>query len=236
MTDNNQVIIQGKALTKNSNRNVNNEDELLKINSNSNNLLNKKIDSNAKISKNQSGIEMPSQNDSKIGLLGKGNNLFQNVNQNSLIKKKVSHNEFPNTNNSINNNKTPKNVGSINNSSRNDKDSFSSKSSSMSSKKSNKLGSQKIEKVKTFAEDMKYNNFKEDEKNESKNSFKKVSTQKEINNEKEIDDEEDYNYDNNANNDKKDFRRLTKREKIVNFLHDLICYIFLLIYFLICPK
>jgi len=229
MTDNNPVLIQSKV-NKGSNRNINNEEELLKINSNnynlSGNIINKKNDSYLRESKNQSGIEMPSQNDSKIGLLGRGPNLFQNINnisnQDAQVKKKISQPELPdNNNNNINvNNKISKKMISNNNSSRNEHlDSYSNKSSSMSSKRSNKSGSQKIEKVKTFAEDLKYKNLKDEERDNINNSLKKKkSIQQDLMNDKDMDeDEEDLNFE-NINLEKKDHRRLTKREKIVKLV------------------
>lgn len=231
MTDNNPVLIQSK-MNKTSYKNVNNGEELLKINSNNYNsnsqMLPKKNDSQLRESKNQSGIELPSQNDSKIGLLGRGPNLFNNLSQNSQQKNKLSESDFPNRNNSINNNdknnfdknslKKNKNNTSFNNLSKKDEhDSFSAKSSSMSSKRSNKVGAQKMEKVKTFAEDLKYKNLKDEERNENSiNSIKKQKSRKDDDNfDRDLDDDEDYNYDDNLNYDKKDHRRLTKREKIV---------------------
>jgi len=177
----------------------------------------KKNDSHFNDSKNQSGIEMPSQNDSKIGLLKRSPNLLNNFSQNNPQEIKLPHSDFPNNNNNEKNSKKNNN-SEINSSKKDNNESFSAKSSSMSSKRSNRFGSQKMEKVKTFAEDFKYKNLKDQERNESSNSIsKKKSRKSEDNIDKDFDDDdEEYNYD-NLNLDKKDHRKLTKREKIVCF-------------------
>jgi hypothetical protein len=220
MTDNNLVLIQSK-MNKHINKNVNSQEEMLKINSNNFNsnsqMLWKKNDSHLSESKNQSGIEMPSQNDSKIGLLGRGPNLLNKFSQNAPQKIKLSDSDFPNNNNNEKNSKKNNN-SEINSSRKDDHDSFSAKSSSLSSKRSNRFGSQKMEKVKTFAEDFKYKNLKDEERNVSSKSISNKKSRKDEDNidKDSDDDDEDYNYD-NLNLDKKDHRKLTKREKIVCF-------------------
>ena len=207
---NNPVMIQGKFNSKNMMKNNNYDEEILKIIP----MNNKKSESINKDSKNISAIEPPSQNDSKIGLLGKGKNLLIEMNTKNPVetnmlnaKKKLSNKDIQIID------KSPRKTGGIISKNK-EEDSFSGKSSSMSSKKSNKINSQKIEKVKTFAEDFKYNNLKDEEKN----SFNKI-TSKKSEMEKDIDDEDEYINDNNNKNnyDKKEFRRLTKREKIVKY-------------------
>jgi len=174
-----------------------------------------------KESKNQSGIELPSQNDSKIGLLGKASNLIQNMNNTNIPNnKKKSPSELPN-NYRINDKNRNSKKFSVNNSSEKDEmDSFSAKSSSRSSKGTDKVSSKRIEKLKEFAEDYKYKNLKDNERIKRNYSIENQKNYKEEDNiiDKDMEEEDEFNYDDNINIDLKDHRRLTKREKIVILL------------------